>query len=655
MDKDIKKKKNKSFLISVIILSVIFLVSLPFILFFIFQNSYTTTQYTDKNISLNSLQIKENINPYKTSLSLEILPSNYNQLIGNNSLDITQKNRLEILTNGKTFVNIGLEDENTSGVYKISDTTSNLLQNNSSYLLNSQLISFYYLNQIQNISNSIINDDLKPKLLNILLEIQNDMYILEIVPVFEKDIILSLEEKIDNTILYLKNNEYIKSVNILNSLNTEEETIFKQILARNHFNEDLDNLNEIHLLFNIPLIMSSKESTNYDNSWKNSEYIDENTVEVLQNIKIENNNQNIDLSNNTVYIESKYNLYNTIYQIISYKDKELKSRGIDSSKMNNLLKNFENILVYLQNQEEDKEINSNLLTDIISNLPNISLDSDISINNDIPNIKDLLLTINYQSNDVLTVSPYILYSKYDLDIDNENFSKDYDFTPTAQSNRSVRIPVLMYHQIENPPPNSSSFVQGLYVSPDIFEKQIAYLTKKNYKTIDSKEFSDILSSGQNPTQKTIMLTFDDSTSSHYTAAYPILKKYGQKGVFFVPSSRTSVTYDQLKEMSDNGMDIESHSSNHPDLTKVDSSSLIQQIAGSKSSLQHATGKTVYSIAYPGCGYNGTVTSIVASSGYSLGFSCGRSIDHYYTNRFTLSRVHIFNNMDSFVKILSGIN
>lgn len=650
MDKDIKKKKkSKSFLISIITSLVVLLISIPFILFFTLQNSYTSAKYIDEDIFLNSLQIKEKTNPYETDLSLEKLSSNYDQLINDNSLNITQKNRIEILRNGETFVDTAFKDEN------ISDITSNQLQNNSVYLLNSQLISFYYLNQIENISDSIVNDNLVPRLLNILTEVQNDMYVLKIVPIFEKEIILSLEEKLDNTILNLKNNEYVKSVNILNSLNTKEEEIFKQILAKNNLNDDINNLNEIHLLFNLPLIINSKEYISYEDIWKNSEYIDENTLEVLNNIKIESNNKSIDLSNSTVYIEPKYDLYSTMFEIIKYKNQELKSRGINSSKLNNLLNNFENILVYLHNQQEDKEINSNILTDIISNLPNITLNIDNSVNNDIPNLKNLLYTVNYKNNDVLTISPYIFFSKYDLNIDNENFNEDYDVTPIVQSSRSVRIPVLMYHIIENPPEGSGSFVQGLYVSPDIFEKQIAYLTKKNYKTISSKEFLDILSSGQNPVQKTIMLTFDDSTYSHYTTAYPILKKYGQKGVFFVPSARTSVTYAQLREMSDNGMDIESHSSNHPDLTKVDSSSMIQQIAGSKASLQYATGKTVYSIAYPGCVYNGTVISIVASSGYSLGFSCGKSIDHYYTNRLTLSRVHVFNNMDSFVKILSGIN
>jgi hypothetical protein len=45
---------------------------------------------------------------------------------------------------------------------------------------------------------------------------------------------------------------------------------------------------------------------------------------------------------------------------------------------------------------------------------------------------------------------------------------------------------------------------------------------------------------------------------------------------------------------------------------------------------------------------------VGSAGYKLGFSCGKSIDHRFSKRLTLSRLHAFNDMESFKKALSGI-
>ena len=213
----------------------------------------------------------------------------------------------------------------------------------------------------------------------------------------------------------------------------------------------------------------------------------------------------------------------------------------------------------------------------------------------------------------------------------------------------------MYHQIGTPPHTYSKFLGGLYTSEDSFEKQIAYLTKKNYKTLSSQEFFDILKSGKNPKQKSVLLTFDDATTSHYTKAYPVLKKYRQKGTFFIPTHNSFLSKKQLKEMSDSGMDIQSHTETHPHLPNItDQEELKSEIIGSKNNLENTTGKPVISIAYPGCVANTQSLNVTKSGGYLVGFSCGKSIDHKYSNRLYLSRLHAPDTLDQLVKILSGI-
>ncbi len=236
-------------------------------------------------------------------------------------------------------------------------------------------------------------------------------------------------------------------------------------------------------------------------------------------------------------------------------------------------------------------------------------------------------------------------------IDN-NFDEAYDRTVTAQGRGTVRIPVLMYHQITPSP--TSSLTRRLYIAPEVFEQQLAYLAAKNYRTVTPEQFYELLASGQNPPQKTVMLTFDDSVSNHYTNAFPLLKKYGFVGVFYVVSHRSGITALQMKEMADAGMIIDSHSKTHKDLTKIDDELLYQEIVGSKASLEGATGKRIISLCYPGCVVDSRGIQIAASSGYLLGFSCGKAIDHVYTNRFVLSRIHVYDDMDNFMKIMSGI-
>lgn len=237
-------------------------------------------------------------------------------------------------------------------------------------------------------------------------------------------------------------------------------------------------------------------------------------------------------------------------------------------------------------------------------------------------------------------------------VNNANFDEPYDKPVVAQAAGTVRIPVLMYHQIAVSP--TTTLVRRLYVPPDIFEQQLAYLAAENYRSLTPQEFFDILATGQNPPQKSVMLTFDDSVSNHYTVAFPLLKKYGFVGVFYVVSHKSGITTAQLKEMADAGMIIDSHSESHRDLTKLDDASLLEEIAGSKSALEAVTGKKIVSMCYPGCVVDDRGIGMVAGSGYSLGFSCGKAIDHVYKYRYVLSRIHVYDDMDNFQKIFSGI-
>jgi peptidoglycan/xylan/chitin deacetylase (PgdA/CDA1 family) len=253
------------------------------------------------------------------------------------------------------------------------------------------------------------------------------------------------------------------------------------------------------------------------------------------------------------------------------------------------------------------------------------------------------------------ILPMYVYEDSGYGISDENFNEEYEYNPVNQLSGTVRVPILMYHQISDMP-EGSSFKKGLYVTPEMFEKQMAYLVKMNYKTITTKEFYSLLASGENPSQKTVVITFDDSIRNQYTEAYPILKKYGLTAVFYVVSGRSGITSSELKEMSDNGMEIGSHTVTHIDLVKEENDTTVRnEIFNSKYSLQSATGKTIYSIAYPGCVADTRAFEYANSAGYLTGMSCGKKIDHRLSSRLSISRVHVYNDMISFKKLLSGIN
>lgn len=312
-------------------------------------------------------------------------------------------------------------------------------------------------------------------------------------------------------------------------------------------------------------------------------------------------------------------------------------------------------------------IKNSSMSDITEMLNNIVIDSqssDINTRNKLSvQLKHIVFnnSLNmdgdvYWKVSVISGTSYIypMYISQEYVVNDSNFNEGYDVEPLAQSKNSVRVPILMYHRIEPLPTNTSSFTTGLYVSPEMFEQQLAYMVKKNYKSLTSQEFYNILLSGKNPTQKSVMITFDDGTKGQYTTGYTLLKKYGLVGVFYIPSSKTSITYNQLKEMSQNGMIIESHSATHIDLAKeTNPTRLYSEIVGSRYALINATGQNVITISYPGCVADKEAYSYVSQAGYLLGASCGRGIDHYYSKRLSLQRVHVFDSFDNLKNILSG--
>jgi len=311
-----------------------------------------------------------------------------------------------------------------------------------------------------------------------------------------------------------------------------------------------------------------------------------------------------------------------------------------------------------------QNINVQNITDLLNNIVIYSENPDINTLNQLyTQLKSILFNKDLDKDSqvfwkisVINDKSYIfpMYISQEYVVNDNNFDDPYDVEPLVQAKNSVRVPILMYHRIEPLPMGASTFTTGLFVSPEIFEQQLAYMVKENYKALTSQEFYNILVSGKNPTQKSVMISFDDATKGQYTNGYPLLKKYGLVGVFYVPSAKTSITYAQLKEMAQNGMIIESHSSTHIDLAKeTNASRLYSEIVGSRYALQGATGQDVITISYPGCVADKETYTYVSQAGYLLGGSCGRGIDHYYSKRLSLQRVHVFDSLDNLMGILSG--
>jgi len=192
-------------------------------------------------------------------------------------------------------------------------------------------------------------------------------------------------------------------------------------------------------------------------------------------------------------------------------------------------------------------------------------------------------------------------------------------TPDGQA-RQVRVPILMYHHIGVPPPDADPFRLDLSVTPADFEAQLQWLAQNGYTSMNLYDLLYVLAQGRPLPEKPVILTFDDGYRDAYENAFPLLQKYGFKGVFFVLTEFVDenmpdyLAWNQIEEMNAAGMEIEPHTKNHPDLRGKSHDYLIWQMLGSAQTVEAHIGRFPRFFAYPSGHYDAGVLAVAQEIG-----------------------------------------
>jgi len=165
-----------------------------------------------------------------------------------------------------------------------------------------------------------------------------------------------------------------------------------------------------------------------------------------------------------------------------------------------------------------------------------------------------------------------------------------------------QVPILCYHQIRNWISTDGKMGKDYIVPIAEFKSQMKMLADSGYQTILPDQLYNYLVYGAKLPKKPIMLTFDDTKLDQYTNALPELKKYGFKGVFFIMTVSLGkpnyMSKAQVKELSDAGHVIGSHTYDHQNVKKYQGEDWVTQIEKPTKTLKEITGKDVKYFAYP---------------------------------------------------------
>lgn len=220
---------------------------------------------------------------------------------------------------------------------------------------------------------------------------------------------------------------------------------------------------------------------------------------------------------------------------------------------------------------------------------------------------------------------------------NRNFTGDIIY-----NNNSV--PVLMYHSIDYEKGNE------LRIPKDKFRSHMQYLKDNKYTTLTMNEFYDFIINNKPVPRKSVLITFDDGYEDNYKNAYPVLKEFGFKATVFIITStvdkdKTYLNSSQLREMSNNGIDIESHTVRHDDLSTLDYNEQLKTMKDSRNFLMKVLNKRVDYIAYPFGRSNSNTGKAAAVSGYKLAFTTESGWGNKNQGIYKLHRVYMSNNYD----------
>ena len=108
-------------------------------------------------------------------------------------------------------------------------------------------------------------------------------------------------------------------------------------------------------------------------------------------------------------------------------------------------------------------------------------------------------------------------------------------------------------------------------------------------------------------KKQVAISFDAAWGADKTSSIvEILQEYGVNATFFLVGFWVDEHEDEVRMISESGIEIGTHSENHPDMAKLDSETIKSELVTSTEKIEKITGKKVELFRAPFGSYNDTL-------------------------------------------------
>ncbi|HSR13096.1 MAG TPA: polysaccharide deacetylase family protein [Thermodesulfobacteriota bacterium] len=210
------------------------------------------------------------------------------------------------------------------------------------------------------------------------------------------------------------------------------------------------------------------------------------------------------------------------------------------------------------------------------------------------------------------------------------------------------VPVLSYHNF------SLKESSRMTVSRPMFEEQMRLLKEKEYRVVSVDRFFDFLEFKAPLPPRSVLITIDDGRRSAYDIAFPALKQHGFPATLFIYTDsllekRGKLSWDQLREMSREGMEIQCHAKSHASLTHQGKkqtfreyfANLERELSLSKDLIHKQLNREVKYLAYPFGDCSPLVIEMARKLGYRGAFTAARGGNPFFAHPYRINRSMIF--------------
>ncbi len=203
------------------------------------------------------------------------------------------------------------------------------------------------------------------------------------------------------------------------------------------------------------------------------------------------------------------------------------------------------------------------------------------------------------------------------------------------------FPILEYHMVQQETPKDA---YAYNVPVEDFIQQLDYLQQQGYTTISIRDFLRAKKGLQELPEKPVILTFDDGYESNYTELLPILEQRGLKATVFMVGNdigkKNYMSWQQLKDMENRGIEIGSHTANHLPLTEMPADKAREEVKLSKLLMEWNGMKTIYTLSYPNGKYTPDMGEMLKEEEYLAAVTGDAGLNTFETDPYQLQRINI---------------